>query len=67
MLGGVPTINLDYSPIWRLFPVRWTEDAIAKGYSTRLTGAIDIENAGAKGIVKSIAEGGGPRRPWASW
>jgi hypothetical protein len=60
VLGGVPTINLDYSPIWRLFPVRWTEDAIAKGYRTKLTGAIDIENAGAKGIVESIAEGGGP-------
>ena len=64
VLGGMPTINLDYSPIWRLFPVRWTEDAIAKGYRTKLTGAIDIENAGAKGIVeidrrgRRTAEGG---------
>lgn len=60
VLGGIPTINLDYSPIWRLFPVKWTEEAIEKGYRTKLTGAIDIENAGAKGIVTSIAEGGGP-------
>jgi hypothetical protein len=60
VLGGIPTINLDYSPIWRLFPIRWTDAAIEAGYRTKLTNAIDIENAGAKGIVESIAEGGGP-------
>ncbi len=60
VLGGIPTINLDYSPIWRLFPVRWTQEAIQAGYRTRLTNAIDIENAGAKGIVETIADGGGP-------
>jgi hypothetical protein len=58
ILGGIPTINLDYSPIWRLFPVVWTEDAIQKGYRTKVTNAIEIENAGAKGIIESIA--GGP-------
>lgn len=58
VLGGIPTINLDYSPIWRLFPVVWTAEAIEKGWRTKLTNAIDIENAGAKGIVQSIA--GGP-------
>jgi hypothetical protein len=58
VLGGIPTINLDYSPIWRLFPVVWTADAIEKGYRTKVTNAIDIENAGAKGIIESIA--GGP-------
>lgn len=63
VLGGVPTINLDYSPIWRLFPVAWTDEAIEKGWRTKLTGAIDIENAGAKGIVVSIAEGGGAPKP----
>jgi hypothetical protein len=60
VLGGIPTINLDYSPIWRLFPVKWTDAAVKAGYRTKLTGAIDIENAGAKGIVETIAEGGGP-------
>lgn len=60
VLGGIPTINLDYSPIWRLFPVVWTADAIEKGYRTKMTNAIDIENAGAKGIVESIA-GGAPK------
>lgn len=60
ILGGIPTINLDYSPIWRLFPVVWTADAIEKGYRTKVTNAIDIENAGAKGILQSI-EGGPPK------
>ncbi len=59
VLGGIPTINLDYSPIWRLFPVAWTAEAIEKGYRTKLTDAIHIENAGAKGIIETIAEGGG--------
>ena len=58
VLGGIPTIYLDYSPLWRLFPVSWTADAIAKGYRTKLTDAIAIEDAGARGIVESIA--GGP-------
>jgi hypothetical protein len=46
VLGGIPTINLDYSPLWRLFPVRWTADA--------------IEDAGERGIIESIA-GGKPK------
>jgi len=61
VLGGVPTINLDYSPMWRLFPVKWTDDAIAKGYRTKMTDAIAIEDAGAKGIIESLE--GGPPKP----
>ena len=55
ILGGIPTINLDYSPLWRLFPVRWTAAAIEKGYRTKMTDAIAIEDAGERGIVESIA------------
>jgi len=61
VLGGVPTINLDYSPMWRLFPVKWTDEAIEKGYRTRMTDAIHIEDAGAKGIIESLE--GGPPKP----
>jgi hypothetical protein len=25
VLGGIPTINLDYSPFWRIFPAKWTD------------------------------------------
>jgi hypothetical protein len=35
--GGVPTINLDYSPIWDLMPVKWSDEAIQKGYRSRIT------------------------------
>ncbi len=57
VLGGVPTINLDYSPIWRLFPVVWTEEAIRNGYRTRLTDAIHIEDTAAKGWITSLDGG----------
>ncbi len=60
VLGGIPTINLDYSPMWRLFPVKWTADAIEKGYRTKMTDAIAIEDAGERGIIESIA-GGKPK------
>jgi hypothetical protein len=60
VLGGIPTINLDYSPLWRVFPVKWTDDAIARGYRTRMTDAIQIEDAGERGIIESIA-GGRPK------
>lgn len=57
ILGGIPTINLDYSPMWRLFPAKWTEDAIAKGYRTRMTDAIHIENIAAQGYITSVDGG----------
>jgi hypothetical protein len=60
VLGGIPTINLDYSPLWRLFPVRWTDAAIEKGYRTKMMDAIAIEGAGERGIIESIA-GGKPK------
>jgi len=60
VLGGIPTINLDYSPLWRLFPVKWTDDSVAKGYRTKMTDAIAIEDAGERGIIESIA-GGKPK------
>ncbi|MGL4724088.1 MAG: DUF7482 domain-containing protein [Scandinavium sp.] len=61
VLGGIPTINLDYSPMWRLFPVKWTKEAIAKGYRTKLTNAFDIENAAEKGLVVSLVDGKAPK------
>lgn len=54
VLGGIPTINLDYSPMWRIFPAMWTEEAIQKGYRARMTDAIHIEDMGAKGYIRSL-------------
>jgi hypothetical protein len=57
VLGGVPTINLDYSPMWRLFPAKWTPSAIDHGYRSRMTDAIEIEDMASKGFIRSIDNG----------
>jgi hypothetical protein len=57
VLGGIPTINLDYSPMWRLFPAKWTSAALQHGYRSRLTDAIHIEDMASKGFIKSLDDG----------
>ena len=57
VLGGIPTINLDYSPMWRVFPAKWTSAAIQRGYRSRMTDAIHIEDMASKGFIKSIDDG----------
>jgi len=37
VLGGIPTVATDYSPIWDLNPAVWTQKAIEMGYRSRLT------------------------------
>lgn len=32
VLGGIPTIAPDYSPLWEAQPYEWTQDAIARGF-----------------------------------
>ena len=36
VLGGIPTVATDYSPMWDLNVGEWTKDAIAKGYRSRI-------------------------------
>ena len=64
VLGGIPMINLD-GPMWRVFPVKWTDDSIKKGYRTKMTDAVAIEDAGERGIIESVA-GASPSQ-LASW
>lgn len=54
VLGGIPTINLDYSPLWRLFPTKWSNIAIERGYRSRLTDAIQIGDFQAKGFLTGL-------------
>jgi hypothetical protein len=61
VLGGIPTINLDYSPMWRLFPAVWTDEAISKGYRFRLTSPREAAEMSERGFIKSLD--GGPFRP----
>lgn len=61
VLGGIPTINLDYSPMWRVFPAVWTGEAIQKGYRARISSAPDAGDLAARGLIRSLD--GGPLRP----
>lgn len=57
VLGGIPTINLDYSPMWRLFPAVWTDEAIQKGYRYRITSALQAAEMSTRGYLKSLDGG----------
>ena len=57
ILGGIPTINLDYSPMWRLFPAVWTDEAIKKGYRYRMTSALQAAEMSTRGLIKSLDGG----------
>ncbi len=61
VLGGLPTLTLDYSPLWRIFPAIWTEAAIRQGYRQRLTDVVVIEDMVRRGFVKGLE--GGTFRP----
>ena len=57
ILGGIPTINLDYSPMWRLFPAVWSAEAIQKGYRYRMTSALQAAEMSTRGFLKSLDGG----------
>ena len=56
-LGGIPTIATDYSPLWDLNPYVWTEEAINKGYRSRLTEEFDILGKVEKGWATGLHGG----------
>lgn len=51
ILGGIPTIATDYSPLWDLNLGVWTEEAIEKGYRSRLTEEFAILGFAEKGWI----------------
>ena len=42
VLGGIPTIATDYSPLWDLNLGEWTQEAIDRGYRSRMTEEFQI-------------------------
>ena len=42
VLGGIPTIATDYSPLWDINIGEWTQAAIAKHYRSRVTGEFQM-------------------------
>lgn len=42
VLGGIPTIATDYSPLWDLNVGEWTPEALERGFDSRLTEEFQI-------------------------
>ena len=51
ILGGIPTIATDYSPLWDLNLGEWTADAVEKGYRSRMTEEFSILGMVERGFV----------------
>ena len=51
VLGGIPTIATDYSPLWDLNLGEWTQEAIDNGYRSRLTEEFAILGMVERGFI----------------
>lgn len=57
ILGGIPTVATDYSPLWDLNLGEWSQEAIDRGYVSRLTEEFQILGLVERGFI--TAPGGG--------
>lgn len=58
IFGGIPTINLDYSPLWDAQLIQWSASAVTKGYKTRIIDLLHMYGLEKKGVLEGF--GGGP-------
>jgi hypothetical protein len=58
VLGGIPTIGLDYSPMWDMNLGQWTEQAISNHYTSRVIDEFEYLRFVQEGWI--TAPGGGP-------
>jgi hypothetical protein len=58
VLGGIPTVATDYSPLWDLNPAVWTQEAIDAGYRARMTEEFAILGLAERGFITGL--GGAP-------
>jgi len=54
VLGGIPTVATDYSPLWDINPGVWTQDAIDKGIRSRMTEEFAILGLAEKGFLTGL-------------
>jgi hypothetical protein len=54
VLGGIPTVATDYSPMWDLNAAVWTQRAIELGYRSRLTEEFAILGMVQKGWLTGL-------------
>jgi hypothetical protein len=57
VLGGIPTIATDYSPLWDINLGVWTEEAINNGYRSRLTEEFAILGFAEEGWITGLGGG----------
>ncbi|KAK3680936.1 hypothetical protein LTR37_021028 [Vermiconidia calcicola] len=53
ILGAIPTVALDYSPLWNFNLFSWTDYSIEAGIRTRMTGEFEVLGMAAAGYVTS--------------
>lgn len=58
ILGGIPTVATDYSPLWDMNLGEWTQDAIDNGYRSRLIEEFQILSFAEQGWI--TGPGGNP-------
>lgn len=58
VLGGIPTVATDYSPLWDVNLGVWTDEAIEKGYRSRVTEEFQILGLAEEGWI--TGPGGAP-------
>jgi len=54
ILGGIPTVATDYSPLWDLNAAVWTQAAIDKGYRSRMTEEFAILGMVQRGFLTGL-------------
>jgi hypothetical protein len=58
VLGGIPSVATDYSPLWDMNLGMWTNESINKGYRSRMIEEFQILGMAQKGWITGPA--GGP-------
>lgn len=51
VLGGIPTVATDYSPLWDLNLGEWTQEAVDNGYRSRMTEEFAILGMAQRGFL----------------
>jgi len=55
VIGGIPTLALDYSPLWDINLGRWTPDAVRRGYRSRLIDEFQLLEFVRRGFITGPA------------
>ena len=66
VLGGIPTVATDYSPIWDLNPSVWTQKAVDMGYRSRMTEEFSVLGMVEKGWITGLDGKNSARLAWWS-